>query len=477
MWFALFSRGAGALPGFGAALVILLQPALASSQTLTLRDSLDTALRNYSAIRAKEFRRDAARHDVSHTKQAYLPDVVLSAQQVYGTVNAMHGPLYSPGGPANASTSAPPLAEQNWNASFGALYSVLVHWNVSTFGRLDRQIELSSRTEELRRRELELEKFKHGVRVTHAYLNLSTAQRIHHIQKENVARLQVVLETVESHTGSGLSPGVDASFARAELANARALRIKAQDAELMASKELAVLLGVPFREFQLEPTFFESTPAATGPVDVTSGHPVLAVHEGQVLQGEQEAKVASAEGRPTLSAFGLLQGRGSGFRNDYGQNPAAFSRSYGDGVGIDRGNYVAGLGLSWNLSALVRSFSSEAAREGRARALHQEQVLATEELVAQARFAEHKFNLATEVSTEARVQKTAAADGFQQSKARYDSGLGTIVELTQATFAVTRAEVDLELAQNGIWQALLLKSAAAGDLNSFLQQVPGATKQ
>ncbi|QSQ14582.1 TolC family protein [Myxococcus landrumensis] len=471
MGFALFSRGAGA------ALVILLQPAVALSQTLTLRESLDTALQNHGAIRAKESRRDAARHDLSHTKQTYLPEVVLSAQQAYGTVNAMHGPLYSPGGPSNASTSAPPLPEQNWNASFGALYSVLVHWNVSTFGRLDRQIELSSRTEDLRRRELELEKFKHGVRVTHAYLNLSTAQRIHHIQKENVSRLQVVLETVESHTGSGLSPGVDASFARAELANARALRLKAHDAELLASKELAVLMGVPFREFQLEPTFYEATPEATEPAHVTPSHPVLAMHEGQVLQGEQEARIGAAEGRPTLFAFGLLQGRGSGFRNDYGQNPTAFSRAYVDGVGIDRGNYVAGLGLSWNLSALVRSFSREAAQEGRTRAFHQEQELATQELVAQARFAEHKFHLAAEVSSETRVQQSAAAEGYQQSKARYDSGLGTIVELTQATFAVTRAEVDLELAQNGLWQALLLKSAASGDLNPFLQQVRGARNQ
>ncbi|WP_228565091.1 TolC family protein [Myxococcus sp. AB036A] len=474
--FALLSRGAAAISGFGAVLAVALSPAEALAQTLTLRESLDTALHNYGDIRAKQSRRDAAEHDVSYTRKTYLPDVVLSAQQTFGTVNALHGTLYSPGGPSNASTS-PPLPEQNWNAAFGALYSVLVHWNVSTFGRLDRQIELSERTHELKQRELELARFQHGVRVTRAYLNLSTAQRITHIQKQSVARFEVVLESVQSHAENGLVPGVDVSFARAELANARALQLKAYDAELLASKELAVLMGVPFREFQLEPTFHQSTPEPGAPAHVAPGHPVLAEHEGKVRRSEQEKKVAAAEGRPTLFAFGMLQGRGSGFRSNYAQDPGAFSSGYLGGVGIDRGNTLVGLGLSWNLASVLRSFSSEAARDARTRALHQEQELVTQELVAQARFAEHKFDLAREVTQHAVLQRDAATEGFRQSKARYDSGLGTIVELTQATFSATRADVDLELAQNGIWQALLLKSAAAGDLNEFLQQVRGVKKQ
>jgi outer membrane protein len=461
---------------FGTALlaVLVFTPKTALAQEMTLRESLDTALRNYGEIRAKEARRDAARHDLSYSKKTYLPDVMLSAQQGFGTVNAMHGPLYSPGGPSNATTSLP-LSEQNWNAAFGALYSVIVHWNVVTFGKIDRQIELSARTHDLRKRELELERFQHQVRVTLAYLKLSTAQRINHIQKENVSRYQVALETIASHAESGLVPGVDASLARAELASSKASQLKAYDAELEASKELAVLLGVPFREFQLEPTFYESAPEnVTQPAVADGEHPLIAVHEGQVRRSEQEEKVASSEAFPSLFVFGVLQGRGSGFRHDYAMNQDAVSSSYFDGVGVDRGNYIAGVGLSWNLAGLLRSTSSSSAQEQRTRALYKERELAAQELAAQERFAERKFTIAHDNRGHAIAQRDAANDGFRQSKARYDNGLGTIVELTQAIYAVSRADVDFELAQSTIWQALLLKAASSGDLNAFLQQVRGA---
>ncbi|MBN9165817.1 MAG: TolC family protein, partial [Myxococcales bacterium] len=104
----------------------------------------------------------------------------------------------------------------------------------------------------------------------------------------------------------------------------------------------------------------------------------------------------------------------------------------------------------------------------------QKRELAAQELVAQERFAERKFALAHDNRTHALSQREAATDGFRQSKARYDNGLGTIVELTQAIFTVSRAEVDFELAQSAIWQALLLRAAASGDLNAFLQQARGA---
>jgi outer membrane protein len=454
---------------------VVMTPRMALAQEMTLRESLDLAVRNYGEIHAKEARRDGARHDLSYSKKTYLPDVVFSAQQSFGTINAMHGPLYAPGGPANAATSLP-LPEQNWNAAFGALYSVIVHWNVVTFGKIDRQIELSTRTLDLRQRELELERFQHRLRVIFAYLKLSNAQRINHIQKQNVSRYEVALEVIASHAVNGLVPAADASLARAELANAKSLQVKAYDAELESSKEMAVLLGVPFREFQLETTFYESAPDfVVSKATLGDGeHPLLAVHEGQLRRSEQEEKVASSEGLPSLFVFGGLQGRGSGFRHNYVQNQDAVSHSYFDGVGIDRGNYFVGLGLSWNVASFLRSTSSASAQAQRTRALSRERELAAQELAAQERFAEQKFVLAHENRRHAVSQQDAANDAFQKSKARYDNGLGTIVELTQAIFAVARADVDFELAQSAIWQALLLKAAASGDLNAFIQQVRGA---
>src|SRR5690349_2132336 len=95
--------------------------AAAAQQTLTLRDALDHAVKNYGTIRSKTYQVQASQYGVTQTRRDYLPNLVVSGQQVYGTINGQNGPLYGFGGFGVASSGLP-LAEQNWNAAFGALY-------------------------------------------------------------------------------------------------------------------------------------------------------------------------------------------------------------------------------------------------------------------------------------------------------------------------------------------------------------------
>ena len=50
------------------------------------------------------------------------------------------------------------------------------------------------------------------------------------------------------------------------------------------------------------------------------------------------------------------------------------------------------------------------------------------------------------------------------------NGLSTLVDVTQALYTLNRAETDRDVAYSNVWQALLLKSAAAGDFGLFINE-------
>ncbi|SHM21931.1 Outer membrane protein TolC [Hymenobacter psychrotolerans DSM 18569] len=444
------------------------------AQTLSLPEAISKASSNYGSLQAKESYRQAAEATVQERKRDYLPDLRLSAQQAYGTVNGQHGPLYGFGGLGVASTALP-LPQQDWNAGFGALYLANVNWDVFTFGRV-RQRTRVAESEALRaQHELEQAQFEHQVRVAANYLNLLTAQRLLRTREANLARARVFKSTTVARTKSGLVAGVDSSLAAAEVSNARTELLKTRDLELDKTKALAVLLGVPYAAFQLDSAFITRTPggaASLAAVDLS--HPVLRQQQSRIAKSEQETQLQRQLPHPTVSLFGVVQGRGSGFEANYPQDQTAFSRGYADGVGIGRVNYLTGLGMSWNLTSYARNSPRVKAQQLLTQGLQQELALTQQELQAQSALADEQLANAVANQQEAAVQVKAAAAAYRQKTALYKNGLTTIVDVTQTLYTLSRAESEQQIAHANVWLALLLKAAAVGDLSLLLNQITTA---
>jgi hypothetical protein len=77
---------------------------MGQTRPLTLQEALQTGLKNYQSIKAKENYAKAATENISAVKREYLPDLNLSAQNSYGTVN---GPMWGYKG-WNTGASWPP---------------------------------------------------------------------------------------------------------------------------------------------------------------------------------------------------------------------------------------------------------------------------------------------------------------------------------------------------------------------------------
>lgn len=442
------------------------------AQTLTLKDAVQTAIKNYGSIRAKEQYAKASGATVQQSKKEYLPDLNLSWQQDYGTVNGQTGPMYGYRGGAVAS-AGPALSSQNYNAAFGALYLANVSWDFFSFGRAKEKIELSKATLARDQSDLHQEQFQHSIRVAGAYLNLLAAQRLSGSWQRNLERALQIREVVLVRARNGLNAGVDSSLANAEVSNARMALTRARDYEQEQGNLLARYLGVPAQEFQLDTLFIARIPGALQDQPSTQLHPLLDFYRKRIdLSNEQQVYLKKFN-YPTFTLFGVFQGRGSGFHNNYGildQNLDAYTKDYFKGVEPNRYNYLLGVGMIWNLTTPLRIHQQVSSQKFISQALQSEYELADQQLKAQLALSATRISNSLDNYKEVPVQLKAAGDAYLQKSVLYRNGLTNMVDVTQALYALNRAETDRDIAYSNVWQALLLKAAASGDLNLFMNE-------
>jgi outer membrane protein TolC len=441
------------------------------AQTLSLKDALSTALTNYGAIKAKESYAKASEAGVVQAKRDYLPNVSLSAQQDYGTINGQNGPSYGLGGLGIAS-SGPSFDRQNWNAAFGALYLANINWDFFTFGRIKEKVKVAQRVLNRDEQDLNQEKFQHQVRVSAAYLNLLAAQRLTKSQEKNLQRAITFKNTAVIRASNGLIAGVDSSLAKAEVSNAKIALTKAKDLEQEQANKLGTLMGVTATDLLVDTASITRIPAELYQDSVLNSkkHPILQYFENRIALSNEQVKLFRKSYYPTFSLFGVMQGRGSGFSAAYAQNQSAYTQNYADGINPVRGNYLLGLGMVWNLTTILRTHPQVRAQEYLSQGLKAEYAQVNQQLEAQLALANTKLKNALANYNEAAIQVKAAADAYLQKSTLYKNGLTTIVDLTQALFTLNRAETDRDIAYNNVWQALLLKSAALGNFDLFINE-------
>ncbi len=446
----------------------------ANAQVLTLKEAVRTALANYGTLKAKANYANASKAIVKENTREYLPDLSVSAQQDYGTINGQSGPVYGYRGLSVAS-SGPALPAQNWNAAFGALYIANINWDFFAFGRAKERVKVARSEMILDISDLEQEKFQQQVRVSGAYLNLLAAQRIIISQKNNLERAEALRNVVVARAKNGLNPGVDSSLANAEVSNAKIALTTAIDYAQEQSNILAQLMGItsPKESFTLDSFFVSNIPK--GIYDTSKAkqedHPLLKYYRDRIAVSDERAKYYHTFSYPTFSLFGIFQGRASGFDYSYNaQNLGDYSHGYWDGINPTRSNYLAGIGVTWDLTTPLRVQQQVASQRFISRGLKDEYDLVNQDLTNQLILSDSKIKNAIANYVEAPVQVKAASDAYTQKTVLYKNGLSNIVDVTQALYALNRAETDRDIAYNNVWQALLLKAAATGDWNIFINE-------
>jgi len=263
---------------------------------------------------------------------------------------------------------------------------------------------------------------------------------------------------------------VDSSQANAEISAARIALTRARDAVEEQENQLAQLMGIPATHFTIDTFFVARLPAGmeAPATPALQQHPLLQYYHNRIALSNEQVKYYRTLMYPSFSAFGIFQTRGSGFTTSYTSDQAAYSEDYFKGVNPTRSNYLFGIGVSWNLTSLLRVHQQVLAQQYISRAAQDEYDVTDQRLQAQLALAASKMGHALDNYREAPQQVQAASDAYLQRSVLYKNGLNNIVDVTQALYVLNRAETDRDIAYNNVWQALLLRAAAAGDFGIFI---------
>lgn len=267
--------------------------------------------------------------------------------------------------------------------------------------------------------------------VDEAFYRALASQSVLKVANDTVSARQTTSDQVSALTGAKLKSTLDLSFANLNLAQAKLLLLDAQNANQDAMATLNALLG---NEQPIAYTLVDETPDAP-PLPPTDSEPlvVLALQSRPDLQSvnQQSAaakKFSSAEHdlwKPTVSALGTVGG--TPVRTD--QITSSWFGAVGVNVNVPLFN-----GFLYSARAkeadLRASAADQQVQELRQTIAHD---VRTTVLRAQ-------LNFQRITVTKQLVEQANSA--FDLSQTRYQIGLSSIVELSQAQLAQTEAEID-----------------------------------
>ncbi len=433
--------------------------------TLTLDQAMQYAIDHYPAVRAAIEQVNASTANVDVAKSTYLPRLDSLWQTNRATANNIFGQLLpqsvipSMSGPVLPSASS----DSVWGSAFGALLS----WEPFDFGLRDAGIAGAEAAVARARAGETLTRLDVAYAVGAAYLDVLAAQRAVTAAHADFDRRDVLRRTVQTLVDNQLRPGAEASRADAERAVAETRLIRAQQRVTIAQASLMRVLGVSAGPLAVagdalmaKPPGGDVTPAAA------SAHPLAQAHQAAVDEARAQEDILAHTDYPRIYLQSSFFARGSG------ANPSGVFGDAGDGLGLDRANWAAGVQVVFpnvfDFSTLRARKAAAAAATRSEFALYDEALLT---VTGEQRTAAALLQAARAVAANTPIELAAAQQSESQARARYNAGLTSIIEVADAQSLLAEAEVQDQLARVDVWRALLAAAAARGDLTPFLALV------
>ncbi len=437
---------------------------------LLLSEAIQTGLKNYQSLQAKQNYLHSSAELVKNTRSEYLPNILTSIQQSFGTVNGQFGPS-SAYGASGTSSSGPVGSSQSWTAAFGGVYVLNTNWEVFSFGRLKSRINYSISQVNKDSADLVQEQFIQGVKIAGIYLNLLIAQTLLKSAYANLERAKYIQLVAIARTKGGLNAGVDSSIANAEVSKAKLLIYDAVNTAQQYSNQLAQLMNAAPADYEIDSAFLKNLPKTYNTDFAIDQNPQVKFYKTRVDQSNSYSSLLAKSILPGVNLFGIFQTRGSGFDYNYTPLNNAYSKDYFTGINPTRSNYVAGVSMAWNIMSISKIKHQVLAQQFISKGLQNEYDLISTQLKDQLVLADQRIANSLQSWREAPVQYKAASDAYLQKSVLFKNGLSNIIDLQQALYLLNRAETDQSVAYVNVWQSLLQKAAASGDFDLFLKQV------
>jgi outer membrane protein len=385
---------------------------------LTVDDAETLALRNNPEITVARLNALASHQITRETRSALLPIAVVSLTGV----DAEEGSRIAAGGLNN------PVIYNRTAA--GTTVSQLI----TDFGRTSNLLASSKLSEKAQDETALATAQQIGIAVDAAFYGALEFSALLRVADETVNERQLVVDRVQALTNSKLKSDLDLSFAKVDLSQAKLLQLEAQNNYSSSLAALAAILGYPTtQDFELldEPASAQAPPPDVNTLiqEAVQKRPDLSALQYSTESAQKFRDAERDLSRPTVSALGVI-----------GSVP--FQTGHLD-------SWYGAVGVNVNIPVFNGFLFNARAHEAnlQAQAAQQRQRDLANNISRDVRTAWLDLNRTyqrLDVTRQLLDQANLARD---LAKTRYDLGLGTIVEFTQAELQRTEAEIGNTSAQ------------------------------
>jgi outer membrane protein TolC len=386
-------------------------PAGMPGRVLTVDEAVAIALETQPQIQARLADYAAARYRVDQALAPLLPQLTGSwtaAREQSVAVSRGTGGLL------------PPRTVTSWETSTAA--QVSASQLLFDFGKSFAATEVAKKNAAVSLEDVELQRQLITQTVKEAYTNINFAQRLIAVNQQALERAELNLKSARGFFDVGTRPKSDVTRAEVDVANARVDVIRARNAQRVARVALNTAMGIP-----------ADTPTQ---IQDNLAHSPVTLDRGQLLAEalRQRPEYRQARLRVEAAEAGVRQAFRNFFPDITGGGLYGASRADMNEI------WELNLSLSWTLfdggGRIARHREARATLDGaQARVRSVELDISREVEQAQLTLAE----------TEERIQAAqkaveSAQENFRLAQGRFDAGVGTILELTDAQLALTQAQ-------------------------------------
>lgn len=415
----------------------------------------------YPGIHSKNSSIEAAKYQADYVKMNTLPQVKAQIQNTYSTYNGTSGAFFSLPGLFNVAGSA--SAIEGSSVVPNSYGSATMDWEIFTFGKNRKEQEAAGMLYQKASNEKEAYLLKLKKELSDRYITLLHTSAKLDWKGKNVKRLENISSLTAGLSASGLRPAADSLLATSTYTQALGDFIKLEGLEeakrlqvLELYGENAIIYAGALNKFM----FPLGNATSAGTVNTVEKHPSLVVLDNQASYYGLQADVQKRTALPSLHLLGGYSFRGTGISQQ-----GIVSSAWSNGFKNTNSNFIAGLGLTWNITNLHSSnlkreqLNKEA--EGTLFLKKQYELAINTALSA---------SLVKLVKQYAQYQKSTVAvkqsqDAFGMYLARYKSGLITLSELLQIQGLLEQAENNHIDVSRDYWLLLAQEAELTGNFD------------
>jgi outer membrane protein TolC len=438
-----------------------------TKSTFSLSELVDSAQKHLPVLLQKQALVNSAKANVTDTRNSFLPKVNVGDELSLASSNDVEG-SYIPMAGIIRTTSGSIRANNNYHAQTGNIVSAYAEYDLVNFGLRGAKVDNAVAYANLQQADFNKEVYIVKLQIGKLYFNILKNLYLLQIDQQNIRRYQSVNTIIGALTGSGIKPGVDSSLAKAELSKIKVSYNQRAGAIKQLQQQLAFLTGINATQINIDTLHKDGDVVASrlfSKMTDTTANPLLDYFNKQKALYQSAETLVKKSYLPKIILAGGGWGRGSSiqYNDDY--------RSLGSGLGYQRFNYAAGIGITYDLVNIVHRKDKLAVNRFQTQAAgydFQQQKLALGNANAQAAQA---IATAEQNLTELPIQLQAASDVYNQKMAQYKAGVINLIDLTTASFVLYSAQLNYVETLNDWYLANLDRAASTGNLDLFIQTI------